>query len=707
MRFHNRFVLVALLCATLFAQAPPQMPAERSEREIEQQFLSVPDPRQAEQHMKILTAEPHIAGSPEDRKTADYVARKFREWGFDTEIVEYKVWMNYPAEVSVDAFTPAGAVMHGPTREHVEGDPFQDDPRIVIPFNAFSPSGDVEGEVVYANYGRPEDFQKLKEMGVNVRGKVVLARYGENFRGVKAYMAQETGAAAMLIYSDPMDDGYFRGDVYPKGPWRPDTGVQRGTIEYGFEHPGDPTTPGWPSTADARRVSPQDSPDIPKIPTTPLSYHDAAPILQHLGGVETPRELQGALPFTYHLGPGPPRVRLHLKQDFGYRAIWDVIARVRGTRWPDEWVVAGAHRDAWVYGAVDPISGTTAMLEAARGVGHLLQSGWRPQRTIIFASWDAEEQGLIGSTEWLEQNEKELESAAAYFNLDTGASGPNFRASAVPSLRGFLRDITKSVPSPQGGTLYDAWRTAARRENSPKANPPAEPQVGNLGSGSDFTSFLDHSGVPATDIRSSGNYGVYHSVFDNFAWYKKFADTDFLYTQEIARVYGLQVLRMAEAGVLPYDYEEYGKEIGNYLDAAQKTAGEHLGDKAPKFDSALAAARRLAQAGAAIRALSVAPSLSLPGLERQGGDYERLNKLLLATERALLLPGGLPRRPWFRHAIYAPADLKGYSASTIPGVSEAIRRNDAATAAQQLQALTDVLNRAAVLLEGFKPASAN
>ncbi len=705
MRLRQTSILVILLSATLVAQAPQPAPGHPSDHSIEQQFLGVPDPHQAEQHMKILTAEPHIAGSPEDRKTADYVARKFREWGFDTEIVEYRVWMNYPVEVSVDAFTPAGVVMHGPTREHVEGDPFQDDPRVVMPFSGYSPSGDVEAEVVYVNYGRPGDFQKLKEMGVDVRGKIVLVRYGENFRGVKVYMAQESGAAGVLIYSDPMDDGYFRGDVYPKGPWRPDTGVQRGTIEYGFEHPGDPTTPGWPSTPDAKRVSPQTSPDIPKIPAAPLSYHDASPILQALGGPESPREWQGALPFTYHVGPGPVRVKLHLKQDFGYRAIWDVIARLRGSRWPDEWVIAGGHRDAWVYGAVDPISGTTAMLEAARGIGHLLRTGWRPKRTIIFASWDAEEQGLIGSTEWVEQHEKELENAAAYFNVDTGASGPNFRASAVPSLRGFLRDITKIVPSPKGGTLYDAWRTAARREKDSGASASSEPQIGNLGSGSDFTSFLDHSGVPATDIRSGGDYGVYHSVFDNFAWYKKFGDTHFVYTQEVARVYGLQVLRMADAGVLPYDYESYGKEIAAYLEGAQKSAAERLGDHAPSFHSALAAARRFAQAGAAITVRSVAPPLSLPGLERQGGNFERLNKLLLATERALLLPNGLPRRPWFRHAIYAPADLKGYSASTIPGVNEAIQRDDAATAARQLQELTDALNRAATLLESYKPAT--
>ncbi|MGI9102898.1 MAG: M28 family peptidase [Terriglobales bacterium] len=689
--------ILAVLCVATQAQAP----RSGVEKLLEQQFLAVPDPRSAEQHMKILSAAPHIAGSPEDRKTAEYVARKFREWGFDTEIVEYKVWMNYPAEISVEALAPNGAtIMRGPTREHVEdGDPYQDDARIPLPFSGYSPSGDVEAEVIYANYGRPEDFQKLKELGVDARGKIVLMRYGENFRGVKAYMAQENGAAGVLIYSDPMDDGYFRGDVYPKGPWRPETGVQFGTVEFGFEHPGDPTTPGWASTPDAKRIDPKLSPDVPRIPTTPLSWHDASPILAALGGSETPREWQGALPFTYHVGPGPVRVKLHLKQDYGYRSIWDVIAKTRGTNWPDELVIAGAHRDAWVYGAVDPISGTTAMLEAARGIGRLLQSGWHPRRTIVFASWDAEEQGLIGSTEWVEQHEKELEKAALYANVDTGAVGPDFRASAVPSLYRFLRDITRAVPSPKGGTLYDDWRNSARRSPAPGLAPGAEPPVGSLGSGSDFTSFFDHSGVPATDIRSaSTHYGVYHSVFDNFAWYKKFGDRTFAYTQEIARVYGLQVLRMADAAVLPHDYETYGKEIASYLEAARSNATQHLGERAPSFDAALAAARRLTRAGSVMNKLG-----ARAGPEADTAGLERLNKILLATERALLLPDGLPRRNWFRHAIYAPADLKGYTASTIPGVNEASDRGDALTAAEQLQQLTQALIRAAQLLESYKP----
>ncbi len=437
-----------------------------TEQAVESQFLGVPDSKLAEEHLRILTKVPHMAGTIEDKATAEYVAEKFRAAGLDTEIVEYKVWMNYPAEISVDLIAPAGAEMHGPTREHVDHDPYQDDPRVVMPFNGMSPSGDAEGEVVYANYGSPEDFEKLDRLKVDVRGKIVLVRYGQNFRGVKVFVAQEHGAAGVILYSDPADDGWRRGDKYPEGPWRPDTSVERGSVGFMFEFPGDPTTPGVASVLalpESQRISPQQSKQLPKIPVTTLSYHDAWPILQHLSGPDSPREWQGSLPFTYHVGPGPAKLKMHLKQDYQFRTLWDVIGRVRGSDLPQEWVVAGNHRDAWVYGAVDPNSGTAAMLEAVHGVGDLLKSGWRPKRTLIFASWDGEEEGLIGSTEWVEQHESELAKAAAYFNMDVAVSGSKFGASAVPSLKQFLRDITKVVPSPKGGTVYEAWRRRRSR----------------------------------------------------------------------------------------------------------------------------------------------------------------------------------------------------------------------------------------------------
>lgn len=675
---------------------------------VEARFMRVPDPKLAEEHLRVLTKAPHMAGTQEDRATADYVAEKFREAGLDTEIVEYKVWMNYPQEISVDITAPSGVQMHGPTPEHVDGDPYDEDPRVVMPFNGMSPSGDVEADVVYANYGTPDDFEKLAKLNIDVRGKIVLVRYGQNFRGVKVFDAQERGAAGVIIYSDPFDDGWRRGDKYPVGPWHPDTGVQRGSVGYMFEFPGDPTTPGFaslPSLPASKRIQPEQSAQMPKIPVTPISYHDAWPILQNLGGPDSPREWQGSLPFTYHVGSGPVRVKMHLKQDYEFRTLWDVIGRVRGGELPAEWVVAGNHRDAWVYGAVDPNSGTAALLESVHGVGELLKSGWKPKRTIIFASWDGEEEGLMGSTEWAEQHESELAAAPAYFNMDVAVSGSKFGASAVPSLKQFLRDITKSVPSPKGGTVYDEWQkveeanasaptseSAGDSRRSPAANVKADVPVGDLGSGSDYSAFQQHLGVPSTDISSTGPYGVYHSVFDNFAWFKKFGDPDFVYEQEMARVYGLELLRMADCDVVPYNYEEYGKEIEAYIDAAAKRAESKLGSHVLDFSAAAAAARHFENAGAKILAKQSRPPK----------DPARLNQALRNAERALLVSEGLPHRPWFRHAIYAPGEYTGYAAVVIPGVNEAIDKGDAARAREQLAVLTAALERAAKTLEAYR-----
>ncbi len=681
-----------------------------AESGVEAKFLAVPDPKLAEEHLRILTKDPHMAGTIEDKATADYVAQKFRDAGLATEIVEYKVWMNYPLEINVDLTAPAGVEMHGPTRERVEGDAYQDDPRVVMPFNGMSPSGDVEADVVYANYGTPEDFDRLEKLKVDVRGKIVLVRYGQNFRGVKVFIAEERGAAGMIIYSDPADDGWRRGDKYPDGPWRPDTGVQRGSVGFMFEFPGDPTTPGvasLPSLPEAQRVSPEKSAQMAKIPVTPISYHDAWPILQHLGGPDSPREWQGSLPFTYHTGPGPSRLKVHLKQDYQYRSLWDVIGRVNGSELTDQWVVAGNHRDAWVYGAVDPNSGTAAMLESVHGVGELLRSGWKPKRTLVFCSWDGEEEGLMGSTEWVEQHEAELRNAAAYFNVDVAVSGTKFGASAVPSLKQFLRDVTKIVPSPKGGTVYEAWQKSTQPDaqatqspteaigdsrRTPVAQVKSDVAVGDLGSGSDYTAFLQHAGVPSSDVSSSGAYGVYHSVFDNLAWFKKFADPDFVYVQEMARILGLEAVRMADADVLPYDYEEYGKEVTAYLEAARKRSEDKFGKGGLDFVAVDAAAHRFQSAGAKILAKQKNPP----------HDASRLNQALIDAERAMLVPQGLPHRPFFRHVIYAPGEYTGYAAVVIPGVNEALDKGDSDRARQQLAALATALDRAAKTLEEYR-----
>jgi len=661
-----------------------------AQAKVEEKFLAVPDSKLAGEHLKTLTSAPHLAATPEDHKTAEYVAQKFRAAGLDTEIVPYRVLLNQPKEVRVEAFDAGGKLlMSGPTREHVNGDPYQDDPRVVMPFNGSSGSGDLTGDVVYANYGRLEDFDRLAAQHIDLHGKIVICRYGANFRGVKVYIAEKRGAAGVLIYSDPQDDGYYKGDPWPIGPWRPDTGVQRGSVQYLFKYAGDPETPGVASTLDlpdSARIA--GGGNQPQIISIPISYHDAAPILQALQGPGVPQGWQGALPLRYHLGPGGVKVHLVSQQDYQRRIIWDVIGKIKGSEYPGERVVVGNHRDAWVYGTVDPSSGTAAMLESVHGVGALLKDGWRPKRTIVFCSWDAEEEGLIGSTEWVEQQGKTLDHAVAYFNVDVAVSGPDFSASAVPSLKQFLRDLTRSVPSPVSGTVYQQWRMERREDNEHQGSnaPPTsdeEVRVGDLGSGSDFTPFLQHAGVPSTDIGSEGPYGVYHSTFDDFAWYTQNADPHFAYLQEMARILGLEALRMADADVLPYDYTAYAREITAYIEAAQHKAAD-----------AKLAGLDFAPAEAAAQRLTVAAQRAHDQEAAASGDLVKLNNALRGAETALLTDAGLPNRPWYKHTIYAPGEYTGYSAVVIPGVNEAIDAKNSAIAAQQLVVLAQALDRA-------------
>ena len=676
-----------------------------TQAKIDQDFIAVPDAKLAGEHLKTLTAEPHIAASKEDYKTAEYVAAKFKAAGLETTIVPYKAWLNLPKEIKIEATGPDGKVlMTGPTPEHVSSDPFQNDPRVTPGFNGSSPSADITGEIVYANYGRPEDFKKLTELGIDLKGKIVIVRYGGNFRGVKVYIAQQYGAAGVIIYSDPADDGYFRGDKYPKGPYRPDTGIQRGAVQYLFKYPGDALTPGTASRPDlpaSKRVDPSQAENLPKIPSTPISYHDAAPILESLGGPDVPHEWQGALPFAYHIGPGGVKVHLTLKMDYQYRTIWDVIGKITGTEYPDEWVVAGNHRDAWVYGAVDPNSGTAAMLESVHGIGALLKQGWKPKRTIVFGSWDAEEEGLIGSTEWAEDNAAQLSHAAAYFNTDVGVAGPNFEASAVPSLKEFVRDVTKLVPSPKGGSVYEQWKKAqAEAEKNHRngsgvnehghtnAHIENDVEVGDLGSGSDYTPFIQHLGVPSTDVGSIGPYGVYHSVFDNYAWFTLNADPTFTYEQQQARVFGLEILHMADTDVLPYDYVTYGKEIQSYLETAHKKATDN-GLSGLDFSAANTAAKRFTTAAEAVKRKQANPGSNLAAFN---GELRKVEAGLLSTE-------GLPHRPWFKHTVYAPGEYTGYAAVVIPGVNEGIDAKDTTRVQSQLTTLTEAINRSAETLE--------
>jgi N-acetylated-alpha-linked acidic dipeptidase len=695
----SAILLSSLLPAALIAQPAPQNVFGYSdfaaEAKVEQSFIAVPDAKRAGLELKTLTAEPHLAATPEDHKTAEYVAREFRAAGLETEIVPYRVLLNWPKAVHVEAYDLSGRLlMSGPTREHVDGDPYQDDPRVVMPFNGSSGSGDVTAAVVYANYGRLEDFNELAAQHVDLHGKIVICRYGVNFRGVKVYLAEQRGAIGVLIYSDPQDDGYYKGDPWPQGPWRPDTGVQRGSVQYLFKYPGDPETPGVASTPDlpdSARIRNFEGPQgsQPRIISIPISYHDAAPILQALKGAGAPQGWQGALPFRYHIGPGGVKVHLVSQQDYQRRVIWDVIGKVPGAQDPASSVIVGNHRDAWVYGAVDPNSGTAAMLEAAHGIGALLKQGWRPKRTIVFCSWDAEEEGLIGSTEWVEQQGGELDHAVAYFNIDVGVAGPNFSASAVPSLKDFVRGITRSVPSPLSGTVFEDWRSHRATENEHRVSnaPPTEGEdtrVSDLGSGSDFTPFLQHAGVPSTDITSGGPYGVYHSTFDDFAWFTQNADPHFVYLQEMARVLGLEAIRMADADVLPYDYVAYAREVTAYIDAARRKASDS-GLSSLDFAPAQAAAGHFSAAAQRAYAAQSSPP----------PNPAQLNLALRQAETALLSSAGLPNRPWYRHTVYAPGEFTGYAAVVIPGVNEAIDAKNAPLAAQQLAVLAQALDRAA------------
>jgi N-acetylated-alpha-linked acidic dipeptidase len=717
------FCVASIFCTNITAQSAPQKVFGyrdfTEQAKVDAAFMAVPDARLAGAHLKELTKAPHWASSPEDYATAEYVAAKFKAAGLETEIVPYRVYLNKPRKIVVEARDVDGKiVMTGPTKEHVDptkdgGDPFQDDPRVLPAFNGSSPSGDVTGEVVYANYGTLADFKTLRDMGVDLKGKIALVRYGQNFRGVKVYIAEKLGMAGVLIYSDPADDGYVRGDMYPKGPYRPESAVQRGSVQFIAKYTGDPMTPGVASTMtlpDGKRLAPDKlSEDNPTIPANPLSYKDALPILQHLGGPASPRNWQGGLPFTYHLGSTAAagtspavKVHMHLEQDYAIRTIWDVIGKIRGTEEPDAWVVAGNHRDAWVYGAVDPNSGTAAMLETVHGLGELIKQGWKPKRTVVIGSWDAEEEGLIGSTEWTEEHAEELSHAVAYFNTDVGVSGPHFSAEAVPSLKQFVREVTQQVPSPSGGTVYEAWKhdqqegadNRARTRGTAPGAPGNEVRIGNLGSGSDYTPFFQHVGVPATDFGSGGNYGVYHSVFDNYNWFIKFADPTFVYEQQQARVLGLEILHMANADVLPYDYRLYGQEVVSYINGAAKdatAAGVTL-----DTTELVKAAERFRTAGEAVYAKQNA----LPA-----GSAASFNAGLRKAEEMLLNPEGLPERPWFKHTIYAPGEFTGYAAVVIPGITEALDgglgKANAPLAQSQAKILTDALNRSAAILEGI------
>ena len=673
------------------------------EQVLEQKYRTIPDPGHVEANLRHLTSEPHLAGTDGSKRVAEWLLAQYQSYGFDAQIVKYSVWMAQPKEVKLELVAPQKQALATP-EEPVAEDKDTFDKRAVVGFNAYVPSADVTAPVVYVNYGTLEDYRVLQSLGVSVEGKIVLARYGRCYRGIKTKLAEEHKAAGVIIYSDPSDDGYDAGDMFPKGPWRPMSGIQRGSVEYTEIYPGDPLTPGVAATPDAKRLAPAEATNLSHIPTMPINPQDGAAILSKLDGAHVPRNWQGGLPFTYHVGGGAAVAHIKLTMDYQQRPIYDVIAKLHGTD-DDQWVVLGNHHDAWVFGAVDPSSGTATMLETARALGDLVRGGWKPRRTIVMCEWDGEEEGLIGSTEWVEQNRDELQAkAVAYMNTDVGVAGPNLSASAVPSLKEFVRDATREVANPaSGSSVYETWRAhearatveelgSARTVGHEEAS--AEAPISALGAGSDFCPFLDFAGIPSADVGFVGDYGVYHSLYDDFYWMKKFGDPEFKYHAALARVLGTMTLRLDEADVLPFDYGAYSAEISRAVQEVQKRASEQ-GISAGEVKPLVEAAGQLSESAAKLsHALQSGGGLSI-----DAAAQTKMNRDLATIDQALLDPDGLRGRTWYKHTIYAPGSYAGYSAEVLPGPSEALDRKDAAAFEAESKALTAALHRASAKLD--------
>src|SRR5262245_24902752 len=675
----------------------------------EREFQAMPDAKVAEADFDVMTAEPHHTGSPYEIKLADYVADKFKSFGLEVSRDEYGVLLPWPGERRLDIVGPENLKLQV-EEEKIRGDQWADKPGILPAYNAYSPSGDVTGDIVYVNFGVPGDYETLARLGIDVKGKIVLARYGGSWRGIKPKVAAEHGAIACLIYSDPHEDGYFQGDVYPDGPFRGWGMIQRGSVMDMPRYPGDPSTPGRPSKPGVERIPMDQIKTFSPIPVQPLSYRDGVELLKRLGGPVAPEAWRGALPITYHIGPGPAKVHMRVRMDYAQRRLINVIGRITGREAPDEWIIVGSHRDAWTFGASDSVSGHVSMMSVARAFGDMMKAGWRPRRTLLFVSWDGEEQGLLGSTEWGEDYANELRAkTAVYVNRDAGAGGINFSSSAVHSLTPFVYELAQSIrPADETKNLYEAWLARARdeapkQEGKTAAEIVKEPPIGALGSGSDYTAFLDHVGIASLDmgLNGKGGDGTYHSTYDNPTWFKKYIDPGFKHSVLAAQVTGTALLRLADAEVLPFDYEAYGKQILEYIkdieEQANKASAE--GAKTIDFGELRASAEAFARAGAQVRQKGDETLAAAPSDTRLAGIRD-INRRLMMAERDLIEPSGLPDRPWYRHVIYAPGLYTGYGVKTIPGVREAVDAGNYARAAEQAVIVIRALQRATDRLRG-------
>jgi N-acetylated-alpha-linked acidic dipeptidase len=679
----NRLFLVGvlLLPVSVRAQATPGYSSQSAviERTTEVDAIGRPSPADASAHSRFLSSQPHMAGTPAQARTRDYVISQMKSWGLETEVRAYSVWMPHPLSTRVWRISPDPIELdlkEGPVAEDTTSSAFPQ----VLAFNGYGAAGDVSGEVVYVNYGLIEDYAQLDSMGVSVKGKIAIARYGRSYRGIKAREAEKHGAAGLLIYSDPADDGYMRGDVYPKGPMRPSQGIQRGSV---MNPNGDPSTPGYPSTANARRI-PVAQMEIPRIPVLPISYGNAAELLRGLSGKSIPQPWQGGLSFRYHVGPGSVQARMAVATDAStspYKTIWDTFGIIRGSELPNEIVMIGGHRDAWGPGAADNVSGTISVLEAAHAIADQVKAGRRPKRSIIFATWDAEEWGLLGSTEFVEDDSLRLsKSAVAYLNQDDVAQGPNFNSGGSPSLRALLRDVAKEVPDPSHeGSVYEVWRKRANL-----AADSLEPQMGDPGGGSDFAGFYNHLGIPILDWGFGGPGGVYHSAYDSYHWMSKFGDPNFEFHATNGRIAAATLLRIANAEILPYDYVEYARTMKRFASQAEQNINDkHWKVSAGELSKAIDRLELAAVAFATARDRALGARLSPQ-------SAQRVNAALLGVERQLTRPQGLVTRPWFRNLIYAADENNGYSTMVLPSIGEAIRAGDEAMVGREI---TDLAGR--------------
>ncbi len=719
--------------------------AARAEREWEEKFRAIPSPDRLRDSMKLLSARPHHVGSAYDHQNAEWILGRFKEWGLDAHIEKFDVLFPTPKERMVELIAPTKFVAR--LREPaLPSDPTSAQQDEQLPtYNAYSKDGDVSGPLVYVNYGIPEDYEQLERQGVSVKGAIVIARYGESWRGIKPKVAAEHGAIGCLIYSDPRDDGYMQGDTFPGGAWRPPDGVQRGSVMRMELFPGNPLREAESGNPGAASIPLRQAKTLTDIPVLPISYGDAQPLLTALGGPVAPEKWRGALPLTYRIGPGPAKVHLKVEANWDIKTLHDVVARIPGGELPDQWIVRGNHHDAWVNGAEDPISALVALLEEARGLGELLKQGWRPRRTIIYCAWDGEEEGLLGSTAWAEAHANDLrQHAALYINTDGNGRGYLF-ASGSHTLEKFVNEVARDIVDPEKS--ISVWKRAqlariahaSTAEERQEIRKRGDLRIGALGSGSDYTAFIDHLGVASLNLGYTGEDGggIYHSIYDDFYWYTHFSDSSFVYGRALAETAGTAVMRLSDAQLLPYDFSNFSETIRKYVDELEKllkNKREEIQERNLEIEEGVFTATSDPRKPLVPPSVDpVPPHLNFAPLEnaaetlaRSAGQYQKavrkaqenggaglddaqlstVNKLLIESERKLTSAEGLPGRPWFKHLIYAPGSYTGYDVKTIPGVREAIEQKkwqeaetEIARAARALQDEAELISSAAAKLE--------